>query len=67
MAVKKTESIWDDIVSMILNFLKKYWKSVTIMVCFILLAAGIALSPLKIKAGNVEIDKGKADIGQFKR
>lgn len=63
MTVKKTESIWDDIASLILNFLKKHWWKLGILIFL----AGVAVSSFSIKIGNTEIKKGQAPIDGLKK
>lgn len=65
MTSKKTDSIWDDIVDSILNFLKRNWWKLGLF--FLLLGisvmiAGIGLSSIKYKNKNVEFEKGQSPL-----
>jgi len=62
MAVKKTESIWDDIVIAILNFLKNHWWKIA-AILFIL---AIGLSSVDIRCGKASIKKGEVRLDQLK-
>jgi len=62
MSTEKTESIWDDIAKIIVNFLKKHWWKLAV----VLIAAGVAISSFSIKIGNTEIKKGEAPISKIK-
>jgi len=58
MTTKKTDSIWDDIAELVLNFMKNHWWKLGL----VLLLAGMALSSFKFKAGPVEIEKGQVPL-----
>ena len=62
MTVKKTESIWDDLLSMVLKFLKDHWWKIAALV-FIL---GLGISSIDIRCGKASLKKGEVDLKQLK-